>query len=136
MHDRYRSIIAGLVWAGRPSQNRRAPIRTEGRTMQYTIRSGDTLSRIAAVHGTTLQTLLNANPRYRGNPGLIHVGDVILIPSGDAPGLAEAAPPAFAARSVGSSAACRASTRPAGAGRARFQAGWVMPAAFRTAATR
>ena len=50
--------------------------------MQYTIRSGDTLSRIAAVHGTTLQALLNANPRYRQNPGVIRVGDVILIPSG------------------------------------------------------
>ena len=63
--------------------------------MQYTIRSGDTLSRIASVHGTTLQALLNANPRYRDNPGVIHVGDVILIPSGDASGLAETAPAAF-----------------------------------------
>jgi LysM repeat protein len=63
--------------------------------MQYTIRSGDTLSRVAAAHGTTLQALLNANPRYRDNPGVIRVGDVILIPSGDPPGLAEAGPPAF-----------------------------------------
>lgn len=68
--------------------------------MQYTIRSGDTLSRIAAVHGTTLQALLDANPRYRENPGVIHVGDVILIPSGDAPGPAEPAPPAFAPAAV------------------------------------
>jgi LysM repeat protein len=68
--------------------------------MQYTIRSGDTLSRIATVHGTTLQALLNANPRYRDNPGVIHVGDVILIPSGAAPGLAEPAPPAFAPAAV------------------------------------
>ena len=63
--------------------------------MQYTIRSGDSLSRIAAVHGTTLQALLDANPQYRDRPGIIHVGDVILIPSGDPPGLAEAGPPAF-----------------------------------------
>jgi LysM domain len=63
--------------------------------MQYKIRSGDTLSRIAAVHGTTLQALLNANPRYRADPDVIRVGDVILIPSGDSPGLAEGAPPAF-----------------------------------------
>lgn len=69
--------------------------------MQYTIRSGDTLSRIAAVHGTTLQALLNANPRYRDNPGVIHVGDVILIPSGAAPGLVEPWPPAFAPAAVG-----------------------------------
>jgi LysM repeat protein len=62
--------------------------------MQYTIRSGDTLSRIAAAHGTTLQALLNANPRYRNDPSVIRVGDAILIP-GAAPGLAETAPPAF-----------------------------------------
>ncbi|HSA81665.1 MAG TPA: LysM peptidoglycan-binding domain-containing protein [Geminicoccaceae bacterium] len=64
--------------------------------MQYTVRSGDTLSRIAAKHGTSLQALLDANPRYRANPNAIAVGDVIQIPSGAAPGLAEAAPPAFA----------------------------------------
>jgi LysM repeat protein len=64
--------------------------------MQYTVRSGDTLSRIAAVHGTTVQALLSANPRYGANPEVIHVGDVILIPSGEAPGLAEAAPAPFA----------------------------------------
>jgi LysM repeat protein len=68
--------------------------------MQYTIRSGDTLSRIAAVHGTTLQALLDANPRFRDNPGVIHVGDVILIPSSDAPGLAETAPPASSPQQI------------------------------------
>ena len=45
--------------------------------MQYRIRSGDTLSRIAAAHGTILQVLLDANPRYRHRPGVIHVGDII-----------------------------------------------------------
>ena len=69
--------------------------------MRYTIRSGDTLSRIAASHGTTLQALLKANPRYRRNPGVIRVGDVILIPSGDAPGLSEAAPPPFSPPTAG-----------------------------------
>jgi hypothetical protein len=54
--------------------------------MQYTIRSGDTLSRIAAAHGTSLQVLLDANPQYRDRPGVIRVGHVILIPSGDAAG--------------------------------------------------
>jgi len=53
--------------------------------MHYTVRGGDTLSKIAAAHGTTLQLLLDANPQYRPNPGLIHVGDVILIPNGSAP---------------------------------------------------
>jgi len=69
--------------------------------MRYTIKGGDTLSRIAAVHGTTLQALLDANPRYRTNPGVIRVGDVILIPSGDAPGLSEPAPPPFSPPAVG-----------------------------------
>ena len=64
--------------------------------MRYTIKSGDTLSKIAAAHGTTLQVLLEANPQYRDRPGVIHVGDVILSPDGDSPGLAEAAPAAFA----------------------------------------
>jgi hypothetical protein len=62
--------------------------------MDYTIRSGDTLSRIAAAYGTSLQVLLDANPQYRDRPGVIRVGDVILIPSGSS-GLAEAAAPAF-----------------------------------------
>jgi len=62
--------------------------------MHYTIRSGDTLSRIAAAHGTSLQVLLDANPQYRDRPGVIHVGDVVLIPGGS-PGLVEAAAPAF-----------------------------------------
>jgi hypothetical protein len=62
--------------------------------MHYTIRSGDTLSRIAAAHGTSLQVLLDANPHYRDRPGVIRVGDVILIPSGSS-GSAEAAAPAF-----------------------------------------
>jgi LysM repeat protein len=64
--------------------------------MRYTIRSGDTLSRIAAVHGTTVQALLDVNPRFRANPEVIRVGDVILIPGDAASGLAEAAPPPFA----------------------------------------
>ena len=61
--------------------------------MHYTIRSGDTLSRIAAAHGTSLQVLLDANPQYRDRPGVIRVGDIILIPSGAAatPGPASSA---------------------------------------------
>jgi LysM repeat protein len=58
--------------------------------MHYTVRRGDTLARIAATHGTTQEALLGANPGYRQNPGLIHVGDVIIVPEADSPGLAEA----------------------------------------------
>ena len=63
--------------------------------MQLTIQSGETLSRIAAAHGTTLERLLEANPRYRADPDRIRVGEVVEIPNGAGPGLAEAAP-AFA----------------------------------------
>jgi len=72
-----------------------------GATMQYTVRSGDSLSRIAAQHGTSLQRLLEANPRYRANPNAIAVGDVIEIPNGASGGLAEAAAPAFAPPAAG-----------------------------------
>ncbi|HEX5796236.1 MAG TPA: LysM peptidoglycan-binding domain-containing protein [Geminicoccaceae bacterium] len=60
--------------------------------MQHTIQSGETLSRIAAAHGTTLERLLEANPRYRADPDRIRVGEVVEIPNGAGPGLAEAAP--------------------------------------------
>jgi LysM repeat protein len=43
--------------------------------MRYTVRLGDTLSKIAAAHGTTLEALLGANPRYRQQPERIQVGD-------------------------------------------------------------
>jgi LysM repeat protein len=64
--------------------------------MQYTVTRGDTLSKIAVAHRTTLEALLGANPRYRQHPERIQVGDVIAIPTGHAPGLAEAPPPTFA----------------------------------------
>ena len=105
--------------------------------MQHIIQSGETLSRIAAAHGTTLQRLLEANPQYRADPDRIRVGELVQIPNGAAPGLADAAPPAFTPPPApGSSAACRASTRPAGAAPARSRPGSAMPGASPTAATR
>ena len=46
----------------------------------YTIKRGDTLSRIAGRHGVTLVTLLAANPRYKANPNAISVGGKLEIP--------------------------------------------------------
>ena len=69
--------------------------------MRYTVRLGDTLSKIAAAHGTTLEALLGANPRYRQQPERIQVGDAIVVPGEDPPGLAEAAAPAFSPAAVG-----------------------------------
>ena len=46
---------------------------------QYTVRSGDTMGKIARQHGVTLQQLLDANPQVR-NPNMIHVGQALNLP--------------------------------------------------------
>ena len=45
--------------------------------MTYTVKPGDTLSKIAASFGITLNQLLDANPLYRANPNQLNVGDVL-----------------------------------------------------------
>lgn len=51
--------------------------------MTYTIKAGDTLSKIAARNGLTLAQLLQANPQIT-NPDRINVGDVVNLPNGSA----------------------------------------------------
>ena len=46
----------------------------------YTVKSGDTLSRIAAAHGTTVAKLVEINGIK--NPNLIRVGQVLRLPGG------------------------------------------------------
>lgn len=53
--------------------------------MKYTVRRGDSLSKIARAHGTSLGKLLDANPRYKANPNRLGVGDVLNIPGSPAP---------------------------------------------------
>jgi hypothetical protein len=48
--------------------------------MRYTIKAGDSLSKIAAAHGITLARLLAANPRFAAHPDRIAVGDAVEIP--------------------------------------------------------
>ena len=48
----------------------------------YTVKSGDTLSKIAAAHGTTVAKLVEINGIK--NPNLIHVGQVIRLTGGGA----------------------------------------------------
>lgn len=77
--------------------------------MTYTVKPGDTLSRIAMRNGMTLPQLLQANPQIK-DPNRISVGDVINLPDGSTgvpagstddtkplpanmPGAAAAAPP-------------------------------------------
>ena len=51
--------------------------------MTYTIKAGDTLSKIAARNGLTLAQLLQANPQI-SDPNRINVGDVLNLPNGSA----------------------------------------------------
>ena len=48
--------------------------------MTYTVKAGDTLSKIAARNGLKLAQLLQANPQIK-NPNRINVGDVINLPN-------------------------------------------------------
>src|SRR5262245_1600060 len=45
--------------------------------MTYTVKPGDTLSKIATSFGITLKQLLDANPQYKANPNQLNVGDVL-----------------------------------------------------------
>jgi len=49
--------------------------------MTYTVKPGDTLSKIARLNGCSMDQLLKANPQIK-DPNKIKVGDVITLPSG------------------------------------------------------
>ena len=53
--------------------------------MIRTVKSGDTLSRIAKANGLTLAQLLNANPQFKAKPNSIKVGDTVVIPDNGSP---------------------------------------------------
>src|SRR5688572_25547919 len=48
--------------------------------MTHTVKSGDTLSKIATRNGLTLAQLLDANPKFKANPNSLKVGDKVEIP--------------------------------------------------------
>lgn len=52
---------------------------TEGQGQSYTIQSGDTLSKIAAANGTTVDELMRLNPQIT-NPNQIYAGKAITLP--------------------------------------------------------
>jgi LysM repeat protein len=43
------------------------------------VKSGDTLSRIANIHGITLARILELNPHKKPNPNLVLVGEKIRV---------------------------------------------------------
>ena len=53
--------------------------------MTHTVKTGETLSKIAKAHDITLEQLLDANPRFKANPNRVRVGDVLNIPEGRTP---------------------------------------------------
>ena len=57
------------------------PASTPSQAGSYTVKSGDTLSGIAAAYGVSLQSLIDANPQI-SNPNLIYPGQNINIPGG------------------------------------------------------
>jgi len=48
----------------------------------HTVKSGETLSKIAQAHNISLNQLLEANPRFKANPNRVRVGDILNIPDG------------------------------------------------------
>ena len=70
--------------------------------MTYSVKSGDTLSKIAARNGITMAQLLKANPQIT-NPDRISVGDAINLPDNQATASADAPPPEADAASDDSS---------------------------------
>jgi LysM repeat protein len=48
--------------------------------MIHTVKSGETLSGIAGIHGITLAKLLDANPALKANPNVVQVGAKLNIP--------------------------------------------------------
>lgn len=48
--------------------------------MIHTVQSGETLSKIAQIHGITLAKLLDANPAFKANPNQVRVGQSLNIP--------------------------------------------------------
>jgi LysM repeat protein len=58
--------------------------------LTYTVRSGDTLSKIASACNVSLSSLLSANPTIQ-NPNLIHPGQQLAISGSPAPSVAAAA---------------------------------------------
>ena len=50
--------------------------------MTHTVKSGETLGKIARARGITLAQLLEANPKFKANPNRVRVGDILNIPEG------------------------------------------------------
>jgi peptidoglycan/xylan/chitin deacetylase (PgdA/CDA1 family) len=79
MHHRQIALALGLLIALALGTTAASPGDVAAQQTTYTVRAGDTLSSIAARHGTTVSALAAAN--NIANPNLIRVGQVLRIPS-------------------------------------------------------
>jgi len=52
--------------------------------MEHIVKQGESLSKIAQKYDVQLAALLAANPRYKADPNKLSVGDVLVIPKGEA----------------------------------------------------
>lgn len=71
------ALMPGVTLAA-PAASQPASAGRSGHYIYYTVRPGDSLSKIAARYGTTTQTLMQLNGIY--NPNHIFVGQVLKIP--------------------------------------------------------
>jgi LysM repeat protein len=55
------------------------PVVTPAAVQIHVVQSGDTLTRIAKLHGLTLARVLELNPQFAPNPNLIRIGDQVLV---------------------------------------------------------
>lgn len=81
------------------------------RTVTYTVRSGDTLGKIANAHGTTWQAIHNANQDTVINPNRIREGQPLDIPVGDQSTTQNAAPSETVTTQPASAPSSRSYTR-------------------------
>lgn len=65
-------------------ESRSLPLVPSSTEATHSVRQGETLGGIAQQYGTSLQSLLNANPQIL-NPDVIHPGDAVRIPTNQAP---------------------------------------------------
>lgn len=77
------SLLATIALSAVPAVSAQSPTRTPAAAQTYTVVSGDTLSRIAARYGVTVQTLAAAN--NIADPSRIRVGQVLTIPGAATP---------------------------------------------------
>ena len=101
--------------------------------MNYAVKPGDTLSKIATRNGITLPQLLAANPQIR-DPNKIKVGDVVNLPIDDAPSTDNTRPLPSSAVPAAAGALGKAIAEELGALSAKYETGGRGPGTVSTGA--